>query len=135
MSICVGPLEAGDDPRCIVEAEIAAGVRAVPRSQFKGQRARIVRPLGLNEADRQRLADWLVGHIGDPYHHPLACAIFPWCLRLPAPRSMVHDAKRFICSSLLVQAFLVVGHPIATSQAGSVVPRDFESAAGFEVLM
>ncbi len=28
-----------------------------------------------------------------------------------------------------------VGHPIATSQAGSVVPRDFESAAGFEVLM
>jgi hypothetical protein len=31
-----------------------------------------------------------------------------------------------------VQAFLVVGHPIATSLAGYVVPRDFESAAGFE---
>jgi len=47
---------------------------------------------------------------------------------------MVLDAKRFICSSLLVQAFLFVGHPIATSQARSVVPRDFESAAGFEVV-
>jgi len=33
-----------------------------------------------------------------------------------------------------VQAFLVVGHRIATGQAGSVVPRDFESAAGFEVV-
>src|SRR5262245_56607625 len=42
VSIYVAPLEAGDDPRCIVEADITAGVRAVPFSQFKGQRARIV---------------------------------------------------------------------------------------------
>src|ERR1700741_1478201 len=27
VSMCVGALEAGDDPRCIVEAEIATGVR------------------------------------------------------------------------------------------------------------
>ena len=133
-SIYVGPLEAGDDPRCIVEADISAGVRAVRLSQFNGQRARIVRPLGLNETDRQRLADWLVGHIGDPYDLAHAWALCRWFLRLPAPRTMVLDAKRFICSSLLVQAFLFVGHPIATSQAGSVVPRDFESAAGFEVV-
>ena len=134
VSIYVGPLEAGDDPPCIVEAEIAAGVRAVPLSRFKGQRSRIVRPLGLNETDRQRLADWLVGRIGDPYDLPLACALCLWCLKVPAPRTIVQDAKRFICSSLLVQAFLFVGRPIATSQAGSVVPRDFENAAGFEVV-
>jgi hypothetical protein len=47
---------------------------------------------------------------------------------------MAQDAKRFICSSLLAQAFLFVGHPIATSQARSVVPHDFEGAAGFEVV-
>ena len=135
VSIYVGPLEAGDDPRCIVEAHIAAGVRAVPLSQFKGQRARIVRPLGLTETGRRRLADWLVGHIGDPYDLSHAWALCLWCLKLRAPRTMVQDAKRFICSSLLVQAFLFVGHPIATSHACSVVPRDFESAAGFEVLM
>ena len=111
------------------------GVRAVPLSQFKGQRARIARPLGLNETDRQRLADWLVGHIGYPYDLAHAWALCRWFLRLPAPRTTVLDAKRFICSSLLVQAFLFVGHPIATSQARSVVPRDFESAAGFEVVM
>ena len=48
VSVYVGPLEAGDDARCVVEADISAGVRAVPLSEFKGQRARIVRPLGLH---------------------------------------------------------------------------------------
>jgi uncharacterized protein YycO len=134
VSIYVGPLETGDDPRCIIEADIGAGVRAVPLSEFNGQRARIVRPSGLNETDRRRLADWLVRHIGDPYDLAHAWALCRWFLRLPAPRTMVVDAKRSICSSLLVQAFLFVGHPIATSQARSVVPRDFENAVGFEIV-
>ena len=134
-SVYVGPLEAGDDPRCIVEADISAGVRAVPLSEFKGQRSRIVRRLGLNETDRQRLADWLVGHIGDPYDLAHAWALGRWFLKLPARRTMAQDAKRFICSSLLVQAFLFVGHPIATREARSVVPHDFESATGFELVM
>ena len=86
VAIYVGPLEADDDPRCIVEANIGAGVRAVALSEFKGQQARIVRPLGLNETDRQRLADWLVGHIGDPYDLAHAWALCRWFLKLPAPR-------------------------------------------------
>ena len=134
VSMYVGPLEGGPDPRCIVEADIGAGVRAVPLSEFKGQRARIVRPLGLNETDRRHLADWLIGRIGYPYDLGHAWALGRRFLKLPAPRTMVHDAKRFICSSLLVQAFVFVGHPIAAAQATCVVPRDFESAAGFEVL-
>jgi uncharacterized protein YycO len=134
VSVYVGPLEADDDPRCIVEADIIAGVQAVPLSEFKGQRVRIVRPLDLNETDRRRLADWLVGHIGDPYDLAHAWALGCWFLKLPAPRTMVQEAKRFICSSLLMQAFLFVGHSIATTEARYVVPRDFESAAGFEVV-
>jgi hypothetical protein len=72
--------------------------------------------------------------MGAPYDFAHAWALGRRFLKLPARRTMVRDAKRFICSSLLVQAFLVVGHPIATSQARYVVPRDFESAAGFEVV-
>ena len=74
----------------------------------------------------------------------LASRVMPACvamtalgrrfLKLLAPRTMVQNAKRFICSSLLVQAFLFVGHPVAASEARYVVPRDFESAAGFEVV-
>ena len=101
VSSYVGPLQAGDDPPCIVEAEIAAGVRAVPLSQFKGQRSRIVRPLGLNETDRQRITDWLVGHIGGPYDLAHAWALYLRCLKLPAPRTMAPDAKRFIRPSTL----------------------------------
>ena len=96
----------------------------MPLSEFKGQQARIVRPLGLNESDRQRLADWVIGHIGAPYDLAHAWALCPRFLRLPAPPTMVLEAKHFICSSLLVQAFLFVGHPIASGPARSVVPRD-----------
>jgi len=125
---------AGDWRWGSVEADISAGVRAVPLSEFNGQRARIVRPLGLNETDRQRLADWLVSHIGAPYDLALAWALTRRFLKLPTPRAMVQDKKRFICSSLLAQAFLFVGYPIVDSQTSYVVPRDFESAAGFEVV-
>jgi len=60
VSMYVGPLEDGPDPRCIVEADLAAGVRAVPLSSFEGQRARVLRPVGLGEAERHRIADWVV---------------------------------------------------------------------------
>lgn len=134
VAVYVGSLESSDNPRCIVEADVSAGVRAVPLSVFKGQRACIVRPLSLGESDRRRLADWLVSRIGDPYDLAYAWALGRVFLRLPAPRTIVQDARRFICSSLLVQAFMFVGHPIPATQSRHVVPRDFESAAGFEVV-
>ena len=57
---------------------------------------------------------------------------------------MAQGARRFICSSLLAQAFVLVGHPILPSQVGVrdasaadhryLTPRDFESASVFEVV-
>ena len=44
VSMYVGPLEEGSDPRCIVEADVAAGARAVPLSELKGLRVRVLRP-------------------------------------------------------------------------------------------
>ena len=151
VSMYVGPLEEGPDPRCIVEADVAAGVRAVPLSEFKGQRVRILRPTGLHDTDRRRLADWVVSRIGDGYDLEHAWALASRLLRLPsasriapAPRTMAQDARRFICSSLLAQAFVLVGHPIVPSQIGvrdgsaadhrHVTPPDFESAPVFEVV-
>src|SRR6478735_6790936 len=48
----VGPLEEGPDPRCIVEADFAAGVRVVPLSEFLGQRVLVLRPFGFRPALR-----------------------------------------------------------------------------------
>jgi hypothetical protein len=69
----------------------------------------------------------------------------PLATRLPpAPSTMAQGARRFICSSLLAQAFVLVGHPIVPTQIalrdahaadhGYVTPRDFESAPVFEVV-
>ena len=135
VSMYVGPLDDGPDAPCVVEADVAAGVRAVPLSAFKGQRARVLRPLALDDADRGRLAHWVVDRIGDAYDLGLAWALAKWLLRLaPSPRTMAQDARRFICSSLLAHAFLFVGFPIAASEARLLIPRDFESAYGFVVV-
>ena len=116
VSMYVGTLEEGPDPRCIVEADVAAGVRAVPLSEFKGQRVRILRPTCLDDTERRRLADWVVSRIGAEYDLDHALALGRRFLRLPlasrspsAPSTMAQGATRFICSSLLAQAFVLVG--------------------------
>ncbi len=151
VAMYVGPLEEGPAPRCIVEADIAAGVRAVPLSEFKGQRVRVLRPTGLHDTDRRRLADWVISRIGAEYDVAQAWALARRLLRLPlvsrfppAPSTMAQGATRFICSSLVAQAFVLVGCPIVPSQIGIrdgrpadhryVTPRDFENASGFEVV-
>jgi hypothetical protein len=149
VSMYVGPLDEGPDARCIVEADVAAGVRSVPLSELAGQQVRVLRPKSLSEADRRRLVDWVVSRIGDSYDlaHAWRLAI---ALRLPllgrlcsAGSAMAENTTRFICSTLVAHAFVLVGYPIPALQMGSrapggeshryITPRDFELAPLFEV--
>lgn len=149
VAIYVGPLGEGPDAHCIVEADLAAGVRSVPLSEFAGQRLRVLRPKNLSEADRRRLVDWVVGRIGNGYDlaHAWRLAI---ALRLPllgrlgvAGGAMAQHTTRFICSTLVAHAFVLVGYPIPALQMKAraargesyryVTPRDFELAPLFEV--
>ena len=92
-----------------------------------------------------------MGRIGDGYDVAHAWALMRSLLPLPivsrfpaAPSTMAQGATRFICSSLLAQAFLLVGHPIVSTHAGAreasaadhryLTPPDFERASGFEVV-
>jgi len=148
VSMYVGPLGDGPDPPCVVEADIAGGVRAVPLSEFKGMRVRVLRPARLHDADRARLADWVVSRIGAEYDLSHAWALARRLLRLPWVRPMpttgAHGTRRFICSSLVAQAFMLVGYSIVPIQLGVgeaqafdhryVTPRDFERAPVFEVV-
>src|SRR6267143_4674991 len=151
VSMYVGPLEEGPDPRCIVEADIAQGVRAIPLSELEGLNLRVLRPIGLNDADRSRLAEWVVSQIGGEYdlkHAWVLARSFlgmpPKVSRQPAPNGIAESAARFICSSLLANAFALVGYPIlpihtavtAVSAADHryVIPGDFERAPVFEVV-
>src|SRR6266850_1628093 len=62
----------------------------------------------------------------------------------PAPNGIAESATRFICSSLLANAFALVGYPIlpihtavtavSTADHRYVIPGDFERAPVFEVV-
>ena len=151
VSMYVGPLEEGPDPRCIVEADIAQGVRAVRLSELEGLNVRVLRPIGLNDAARSRLAEWVVGQIGGEYdlkHAWVLARSFlgmpPKASTPPAPNGIAESATRFICSSLLANAFALVGYPIlpihtavtavSTADHRYVIPGDFERASVFEVV-
>jgi hypothetical protein len=149
VSMYVGPLEDGPDPRCIVEADIRAGVRAIRLSQLEVVSLRVLRPVVLDDGDRSRLARWVVSRIGGEYdlRHAwmLAFALLTAPLRSTVPppaEGFAESATRFICTTLLAHAFTVVGHsiPAASTSARAVpdhrfvTPRDFERASGFAVV-
>jgi hypothetical protein len=151
VSMYVGPLEDGPDPLCIVEADIAEGVRSIRLSELSALQVRVLRPTGLNDMHRRRLADWVVSRIGSEYDlaHVWVLGRNLLRLRLPtrlrsSPNAMSNSATRFICCSLLTHAFALVGYPILPVQmrinpVGAVdhrnlTPGDFERASVFEVV-
>ena len=151
VSMYVGPLEEGPDPRCIVEADIAQGVRAIRLSELEGLNVRVLRPIGLSDAVRSRLAEWVVSQIGGEYDLKHAWMLARSWLGVPpkssaaaAPNGVAQSATRFICSTLLANAFALVGYPIlpihtavaAVSAADHryVIPGDFERASVLEVV-
>jgi hypothetical protein len=147
----VGPLDDGPDPPCVVEADIAAGVRSIRLSELNALKVRVLRPIGLTDKDRRRLADWVVGKIGSDYDltharrllRNLLLLLLPDCLR-SAPRTLACNATRFICSSLLAHAFACVGYPILAdgmrlgptviADVSNLVPSDFERVSTLEVI-
>ncbi|MFN3310600.1 MAG: YiiX/YebB-like N1pC/P60 family cysteine hydrolase [Thermomonas sp.] len=106
---------------CFVEADIVEGVRSVGIEEFTGLHTRICRPVGLQEADRQRLLRYAIDQIGYRYDLrnvvDLARYLFP---TPPVParwrRRMIRlgsgDPTRAICSTLIAQAFQSIRYPI-----------------------
>ena len=150
VSMYVGALEDGSDPRCVVEAHIADGVRAIRLSELDARRICVLRPVGLDDTDRGRIAQSVLRYIGSDYDlaHALLLArsllLRRWWARLRSvPTTMGRSTTRFICSSLIAQAFALIGHSIlpAGGTAGdpearqhSLVPADFERASLFAIV-
>jgi uncharacterized protein YycO len=151
VSMYVGPLDDATDPLCIVEADIASGVRPIRLSQLDARRVCVLRPNGLDDTKRRQLADSVVSRIGSEYDLQRAwmlarnMLVRPWRARSGSiPTTKRKGATRFICSSLIAQAFALIGHSILTGEApGSradvtdhayLTPADFERAPVFEVV-
>jgi len=151
VSMYVGRLDDGPDPLCVVEADIAAGVRSIRLSELNALHVRVLRPVGITDGDRGRLADWVVGQIGTEYDLAHAWGLLrnELRLRLPdrfgaAPRKIARSATGFICCSLMAHAFAWIGYPILPDQMrvsftvaadpDSLIPGDFERASIFEAV-
>ena len=120
----------GEEARYLmVEADLAAGVLAVPLSKYSDYNIRVCRPYCLTDEDRQRVVEEVVAHIGDAYDRrqlvDLGRYLTPFHLlptrwRRKAFFSGESDSRAVICSSLIAQAFLDVRYPILPLLPGSV---------------
>jgi hypothetical protein len=150
VSMYVGPLDDAVDPRCVVEADLARGVRAIRLSELDAHRIRVLRPVGLDDIERGRLTESVLRHIGSKYGvahaWQLACTL-PLRRRRARLQSlsttMGRNATSFICSTLIAQAFALIDRPILAERASVceaeksfnwLVPADFERASFFAIV-
>lgn len=115
------PLRPGVAPGTLVEVTLETGCAAVPLDKYAGFNTRICRAAGLDDAERRRVAGYMLDSIGLKYDLrnviDLARYLLPtppvpsrWRRRMLALGS--GDPTRAICSSLIAQAFQEVGYPI-----------------------
>jgi hypothetical protein len=111
-----------DDERLsLIEANLEEGVVAVPVSKYTAFNVRVCRPVGLTLADRRKVIEFMISHLGCGYdtRHVLDLARY----LLPTPpvpvrwrRRMIAfgsgDPTRTICSTLIAEAFEHVRYPV-----------------------
>jgi permuted papain-like amidase YaeF/Yiix C92 family enzyme len=136
----LGPPPPGEEPKVLIEADMRAGVRAVPLSRFAALHTRICRPVGISPEDLRKVVDFAVSRIGERYDLKnvldLARYLMPtppipsrWRRRMLALGS--GDPTRAICSTLIAQAYGSVRYPILPEYvpAKTGTPADKEHAA------
>ncbi len=111
----------GEDPPCLVEANLGEGVVASPLSKYDHVHVRICRAKGLSEADRARVVAFMVASLGKRYDLKNVTDLMRFFLPTPPVpmrlrRRMLAlgagDPTRAICSSLIAEAFAEVRYPI-----------------------
>ena len=113
--------ERDGEPLVLIEAELGQGVIASPLSKYAAYNTRICRPAGLTPEDRAKVIQYASQRIG--YAYDLKNIIDLMRYFLPQPpvpaswrRRMIAlgsgEPTRAICSSLIAQAFELVGYPI-----------------------
>lgn len=150
------PYMVGED--WLIEADLEAGVRALPLSAYLRWNLRICRPIGLSREDCMQVCRSAVAHIGHRYdlknvidlgRYLLPWKLLPRRLHAKALRLGSGDPTRAICSSMLAQAFQSVHYPILPyhTQIGNWIadqlsmrhftlfmPRDFDLSPYFQIV-
>jgi hypothetical protein len=161
-ALYVGPIPGAatdGEPHVLIEANIDEGVVSAPLSKYLHCQTRICRPVGLSEADCEKVCRYASERIGLGYDFKnvidLMRYLMPWPVTQRWRRRTIAlgsgDASRIICSSLIAQAFDAVRYPILPtitrieSQAARreiaeirhpslYAPRDFDISPYFMVV-
>lgn len=131
-----GENEAGE-PLSLIEADLSAGVIAVPLSKYAKFNTRICRPVQLTSEDQKAVVKFMKDSLGKAYDLKnvidLGRYLFPtppvpvrWRRRMLALGS--GDPTRAICSTLIAQAFQGVRYPILPELERTEVKADSGSA-------
>ncbi|WP_424362441.1 YiiX/YebB-like N1pC/P60 family cysteine hydrolase [Methylocystis parvus] len=116
-----GRQEADGEPHVLVEADLVAGVRSSPLSNYAGASTRICRPLSIRDEDLAALIAFTVERIGCRYDLHNLFDLLRYLMPTPPIPSRLR--RRFIsigaasptqalCSTLLAQAFQAINYPI-----------------------
>ena len=123
-ALCVGDApEANGDPlaKCLIEADINAGVRVMPIAFYTNWHTRICRPVGLTEREIDTLVKYATDRIGNQYDLRNVFDLARYLIRAPPvpdkyKRRLLSlgsgDPTRAICSSLIAAAFGSVRYPV-----------------------
>jgi len=161
------PPQAETGERCmLVEANLGQGVEATPLTRYQTYNTRICRPVSLSAREREAVARFAVERIGMKYDTRNILDLARYLLPMPpVPRRFRRrmialgsgEPTRFICSTLIAQAFQAVRYPILPRvervpghmRAGSdearaeilhirhhslFTPRDFDISPYFEIV-
>ena len=122
-ALYVGPIDSAEtdgEPHVLIEANLGEGVVSAPLSKYLPCKTRICRPVGLSEADCEKVCRYACERIGLTYDFKNVIDLMRYLLPLPMRRGWrrrtivlgAGDAGRMICSSLIAQAFDAVRYPI-----------------------
>jgi hypothetical protein len=115
----------------LLEADVLAGVRVVPLSDYWTLHTRICRPVGLTEQEIDAVIAYATGRLGHQYDLKNIIDLARYLIRTPPVpshwrRRMLAlgsgDPTKAICSSLIAQAFQSVRYPILPER--SYAPSD-----------
>lgn len=107
--------------RCVVEADVVEGVRAVGLDEFAGLHVRICRPVGLTDPEIQAVIQHATARLGQRYDLKNIVDLVRWLLPTPPVparwrRRLIAlgsgDPTRAICSTLVAEAFQSMRYPI-----------------------
>ena len=120
------------EPLGLIEADLLDGVRAAPLSAYERFHTRICRPVGLSDADREKIVSEAIACIGQTYDLKNVLDLGRYLLPTPPVPAQLRrrmialgsgEPTRAICSTLIARLFQSVKYPILPEVETLPAPR------------